>query len=560
MTDRQQAPMRRGWSIWPLVGIIATVFCCAAPVAGAVVLVDRLPSPDRPVPHPTGHVVTAPPASPRPGDPIDATEAWLRSQLGTLLEQQAAALLAGDERTFLAVVGPEPQARADLARQYRTLRAMRVTAWRPAISTLAAIDPNAGLTAPSTVRPGGQPTATPTGPTTAPPGVGPSGTPTTGPSGAPTSLVTAPPAAPPAAPRAPIGSPDPAPGTPAVPPGTDPPSATVGPSVTPSTPNPSSPPAADGVPTVPGSPTGAPPTAIPTQWRLLVSYQHCFVVPSCTTSPVVVGQRWSTEGGRLRLVAVEPSLTLQDGPRPWEISELVVATGNRTLVATTPAYRDLLPELLRDAEQAAVVADRYAVTGTTPDRYRIFYAGADEWQAWYGGQRPEWTAGYAVAVGGGHYEVVLNGTNLRDALRPGLLRHELTHAASLPDGGHRDRSAWWLIEGLAEHAAAGGRPVVRYEGLDNVRRLVLQQDWQGPLDSAEPAVAAEDWQVSAGYGVGYLAVRHLVDRFGEERVLAFFRAVVHDDASLDTAARAEFAADWDELHQACVDYVRQAAG
>mgnify|MGYP000433425906 CR=1 FL=1 len=488
-------PPERRWSLWPVLGIVATVLFCAVPVVGAVALIDRLPSPEPPVIEPTVTPQTGPPASPAPGDPPAATQAWLRTQINALLDQQAAALIAGDERGFLAVAEPGSAAHDDLARQFQTLRAMQVTAWRPSVSTLPVeFAPTAATPTPAATGSATPTLATTTTATTATP------------TAAPTTTVTA--------------GPSPAPATPA--------------------------------------PTG--PAALGTEWRLLVSYQHCFVVPSCETSEVVVGQRWSTKGGRLRLVAVEPSLTLQDGPRPWEVSELVVATGNRTLVATTPQHRDLLPDLLRDAEEAAAVADRYAVSGTAPDRYRVFYAGSDEWGSWYGGDRPDWTAGYAVAVGGGHYEIVLNGTNLRDVLRPDLLRHELTHAASLPDGGNRERAAWWLIEGLAEHAAAGGRPVVRYEGLDDVRRLVLEQDWQGPLSSVEPTADAEDWQVGAGYGVGYLAVRHLVDRFGEERTLAFFRAVVHDGVGLDEAARTQFGESWEGLQEACVDYVRRAVG
>ena len=507
-------PPERRWSLWPVLGIVATVLFCAVPVVGAVALIDRLPSPEPPVIEPTVTPQTGPPASPVPGDPPAAVQAWLRTQINALLDQQAAALIAGDERGFLAVAEPGSAAHDDLARQFQTLRAMQVTAWRPSVSTLPVeFDPTASATPTPTATGSAAPTATTTTAPTA------TATVTAAPTA--TATVTAAPTATATVTAAPTATA----------------TVTAGP---------------------PPSPTAPSPTG--TEWRLLVSYQHCFVVPSCETSEVVVGQRWSTEDGRLRLVAVEPSLTLQDGPRPWEVSELVVATGNRTLVATTPQYRDLLPDLLRDAEEAAAVADRYAVSGAAPDRYRVFYAGADEWGSWYGGNRPDWTAGYAVAVGGGHYEIVLNGTNLRDVVRPDLLRHELTHAASLPDGGNRERAAWWLIEGLAEHAAAGGRPVVRYEGLDDVRRLVLEQDWQGPLSSVEPTADAEDWQVGAGYGVGYLAVRHLVDRFGEERTLAFFRSVVHDGVSLDEAARTQFGEAWEGLQEACVDYVRRAVG
>ncbi|MFG3687629.1 hypothetical protein [Micromonospora sp. NPDC047740] len=297
----------------------------------------------------------------------------------------------------------------------------------------------------------------------------------------------------------------------------------------------------------------------PGEWRLAVTVRYCFVVPGCTPSTVEIGTRWHLVGEEPRLLAVEESRAKPAGARPWEVSDLAVAVGKRTVVATTPALRAKLPGLLAQAEAAATVADRYAVTGTPPDRYLVFYAGRAEWQRWYGGGRPKWTAGYAVGVGGGHHDVVLNAPSLTSAGVDELLRHELTHAASLPDHGYSDRSSWWLVEGLAEYAGADGQPVGRYEGLAEVRTLV-HGGWTGRLDSLAPADDAADDRVGGSYGVGYLAVRHLVDRYGEQRVLDFFRTVVHEHRSLDDAADQMFGERWSALHDDCVAYVRAVAG
>ncbi|MFU8853391.1 hypothetical protein ACNAW0_20735 [Micromonospora sp. SL1-18] len=304
------------------------------------------------------------------------------------------------------------------------------------------------------------------------------------------------------------------------------------------------------------------PTAVdgrPGEWRLTVTVGYCFVVPDCTPSTVAMGTRWRLVGAEPRLVAVEESRVTSAGARPWEVSNLAVAVGKRTLVATTPALRAKLPGLLAQADAAAQVADRYAVTGTPPDRYLVFYAGQAEWQRWYGGGRPKWTAGYAVDVGGGHYDVVLNARSVTPSGVDELLRHELTHAASLPDGGYSDRSNWWLVEGLAEYAGADGQPMNRYEGLAEVRKLV-RGGWDGRLDSLTPADDAADDRVGGAYGVGYLAVRHLVDRYGEQRMLDFFRTVVHEHRSLDDAADQVFGDPWPALHDDCVDYLRAVAG
>ncbi|MFG1653764.1 hypothetical protein ACGFIE_27905 [Micromonospora sp. NPDC049275] len=307
-------------------------------------------------------------------------------------------------------------------------------------------------------------------------------------------------------------------------------------------------------------PSGLPVPVVgrPGEWRLLVRFQYCFVSPGCRPSPVLIGTRWRENGDQPRLVALEESKSAETGTRPWEISELAVAVGARTIVATTPALRGKLPTLLAQAEAAATVADTYAVTGSPPDRYRIFYAGRTEWQRWYGGGRPQWTGGYAVTVGGGHHEVVLNADGLPSSGTDDLLRHELTHAASLPERGYPGKTTWWLVEGLAEFAGSGGQPVDRYEGLAEVRKLV-RGGWDGRLEGVTPADDAPAERVGGSYGIGYLAVRHLVDRFGPERLLTFFKAVVHERRTLEVAAEQAFGEQWSTLHDECVAYVRATA-
>ncbi|MFD6564698.1 hypothetical protein [Micromonospora profundi] len=307
-------------------------------------------------------------------------------------------------------------------------------------------------------------------------------------------------------------------------------------------------------------PSGLPVPVVgrPGEWRLLVRFQYCFVVPDCRPSPVLIGTRWRENGDQPRLVAVEESKSAETGTRPWEISDLAVAVGARTIVATTPALRGKLPGLLAQAEAAAKVADGYVVAGSPPDRYRIFYAGRTEWQRWYGGGRPQWTGGYAVTVGGGHHEVVLNAEGLPSSGTDDLLRHELTHAASLPERGYPGKTTWWLVEGLAEFAGAGGQAVDRYEGLAEVRALVRDR-WDGRLEGITPADNAAAERVGGSYGVGYLAVRHLVDRFGTAQLLAFFKAVVHERKPFDVAAEEAFGEQWSTLHDECVAYVRAVA-
>ncbi|MFK3985487.1 hypothetical protein ACI2K4_34595 [Micromonospora sp. NPDC050397] len=424
--------------MWVALGVVAVLLFCGVPAGLAAVLIARMPQTPA---LPDAAASAAPARSPVAGDPPEVVGAWLAERIDLLLDQQAQALLRGDEQGFVGVADPASPAAADLKRQFRVLRSMKVAAWDP--SRNGPLARMAGNTA---------------------------------------------------------------------------------------------------------------------EWRVLVTVEHCFVVPGCDPGPVTIGTRWVDDGRQPRLVAVEPSMSGVEGPRPWEVTDLAVAIGTRTLVAVPQSVRNQLPDLLKAAEQAATVADRYAVDGSKPDLYRVFYALKPDWERWYGGGRPAWTGGYAVGIGGDRFDVVLNSDGLHRTAVDDLLRHEMTHVASLPERGHASGERWWLVEGIAEYAGAGGRPVREYDRLEDVTRLLgtTSGGWNGRLESLEPAAGAEDWRVSGSYGVGYLATRYLVDRFSEERLLAFFKAVVHDGRSEEDASVEVFGVEWSVLHQECVTYARSA--
>ncbi|GAB3797433.1 hypothetical protein GCM10027605_07340 [Micromonospora zhanjiangensis] len=423
---------RGRWWRWFGLGLVAVLLLCGAPVA-VLAAVGKLPGR-------SADAAPGPARSPRPGDPDEVVGAWLAERIRERLDRQAEALLRGDEAGFLAVSDPARPGAAQLRREFRSLRALRVVLWRPELRT---------------------------GPTR--------------------------------------------------------------------------------VPDRPG------------EWRQPVTFQHCYAAPGCPPGGVTMVTRWAENGAQPRLVGIEPSVSADEGPRPWEVDDLVVAAGRRVVVATTADLRGRLSGLLAEADRAAAVADRYAVTGAPPDRYRIFLAGPPQWKRWYGGDLPEWTAGYAASVGGGGHEVVLNAKGLTDGAADELLRHEMTHAASLVGRDNVDKANWWLVEGIAEHAAAAGRPPRRYPGLPDVRRL-LGSGWDGRLADLEPARDAAGWRVSGSYGIGYLAFRHLVDRYGESTARAFFTAVVRDGRSAEEAARKVFGEDWSALHDDCVAYLRSVTG
>ncbi|HEX8631283.1 MAG TPA: hypothetical protein VF755_24250 [Catenuloplanes sp.] len=294
------------------------------------------------------------------------------------------------------------------------------------------------------------------------------------------------------------------------------------------------------------------------RWRTPVRFHHCFVTPDCRATSVLIDLEWAEAATGPEIVTFGASPATGQGPRPWEDGELVAAAGKRTLVATIPAQRDRLPQLLAWAEAAAAVADRYVVTGPPPERYVVFLAGRAQWKRWYGGGLPPWTSGYAVPLPQGLFEVVLNPDQLTGGTMPEVLRHELAHVSSLPDGGYDDAGNWWLAEGLADVAGADGRSVSGYPGLPDVQGQ-FKAGWDGRFEVTEPDAKTPDWQVSARYGIAYLAVRHLNDRFGQRDLLTFFRRVVHERRSPDSVSLEVFGQPWERVRADCAAYVRAAA-
>jgi hypothetical protein len=293
-------------------------------------------------------------------------------------------------------------------------------------------------------------------------------------------------------------------------------------------------------------------------WRANVRLGYCFVVAGCPPVVVPVPTRWSETSGAPRLVEFGSSAATSLGPRPWEVSDLKVAIGARTVVAAPPKYASRVPALLDAAEEAAGVTDRYARWAPPPGRYIVYLAGPDEWGTWYGVHQAEWVAGYAMPLTERDTEIVLNAQRVTGAEVVDTLRHEFAHVVTLANV-HRDYSRqWWLVEGVAEYVRMVGRPLRDYELLSASRRYVRAGNPTDLTSLAEPAVGASTDDASGRYGVAFLTVRRLAERFGEDALLRFFDKVVRQGTPQPDAAKAEFGGDWDEITDDCARYVKRS--
>jgi hypothetical protein len=141
-----------------------------------------------------------------------------------------------------------------------------------------------------------------------------------------------------------------------------------------------------------------------------------------------------------------------------------------------------------------------------------------------------------------------------------LLTHELTHVTTL--AGKRDgarAAAWWLIEGVAEYATMIGKSVSAYDSIPSTRAFV-RGGWDGDPAVSAPSVNSPLAEASARYGVAFLSVRRISDKYGQDKMLDFWGRVVHDDQTLDAAATGALGVSWATVKTDCAKFVRTSAG
>jgi hypothetical protein len=295
-------------------------------------------------------------------------------------------------------------------------------------------------------------------------------------------------------------------------------------------------------------------------WEVKVQIRYCLVVKDCQIDRVTTQTSWAETSAGLRMAALSESGDVDNGPRPWEVSALRAAVGKRVVVATTSRYAGKLPSLLRQAERAAAVADRFVIGEKRPDLYRIFVAGASDWKKWYGGDLPSWSVGFATGVSQGRMDVVLNLGEIQTNYLDEVLRHELGHVATLSADAYPNESDFWLVEGIAEYIQESGRSVSAYDGEPAVRRYLNSGKWDGDVNVPAPSAETPDWQVAARYGIGYYAVRRMAERYGQAKMVTFFTELVLKGAgTLDSAARTAFGTSWANVNADCARYVRRHA-
>ncbi|GGN09934.1 hypothetical protein FHR83_003243 [Actinoplanes campanulatus] len=260
--------------------------------------------------------------------------------------------------------------------------------------------------------------------------------------------------------------------------------------------------------------------------------------------------------------AVEKSPLLNHlEPAPWQSADLRFLRGSRVIVAAPAKLAKQLPRVLRLAEKAAAVADRFAAaTGTPPKRYRVYLADDKAWKTWYGGEKRKWVAGYHKSLNQTGSDLVLNAGRVLDSDRQlrETIQHEMGHAVTLlPAVYWADDDEDWLVEGIAEYIGSAPAEAPNTGSASVLRRSFARRG--APKSIVLPGLTgkSDDLTVHTMYAHSHMATGCLADRYGERKLLDFAYRVLRRGEEVDAASRASFGKPFTVVDKTCVAWIRK---
>jgi hypothetical protein len=288
--------------------------------------------------------------------------------------------------------------------------------------------------------------------------------------------------------------------------------------------------------------------------QVMVKESYCMGELPCRPASVTIETRWRDDNAKIVMTDYKASTRSQQGPRPWEVTDLAVSVGKYVVVAGPARLAGRVQSAALAADRSAAVANHFAQWSSPPNRFLIYLAGPTEWNTWYSANEPDWAAAFAIPVSDYDAEVVVNAARVTSGDVEDLLRHELTHVTSL--AGAQTHGPFWLVEGLADYAMWYGRSVSTYRGLKYVRKFVKTSAWLNSPEVDGPDEEASLDDATGRYGVAFLAVHRLADKYGEKAMMRFFGDVARDGMSTEEASSLELGVDWKTASADIASYIR----
>lgn len=290
---------------------------------------------------------------------------------------------------------------------------------------------------------------------------------------------------------------------------------------------------------------------------------YCLAATTCTDTRATLHVIAQRKSGRIRfeeLVPPKPNRYTNE-PLPWQVSMLTAVVGKRVVVAASSALSWRLSTALPIAERAAEAADAYAKWGE-PSQYVVYLADRSEGKTWFNGDLVN-VDGVSYTMRPHDIQIVIMLPDAADTRYAGpgglnaVIQHEMGHVVTLfgiPSGVGHDS----FVEGVAEYISYTGHPGWDRYRVSDVRSYLRGDKWSEKVYLTGQITSKSVLAASAAYGIGYLALRHLAEQYGRDRMLNFFADIERGGMSLDTASRKEFSKPWTSVNTDCVDYIRGA--
>ncbi len=304
------------------------------------------------------------------------------------------------------------------------------------------------------------------------------------------------------------------------------------------------------------SPSGRPPGSSPQPYAIDVSY--CLVQTPCNDLQATLTVSAELKGDRVLLESIttpKPDENAEQ-PLPWMASNLSAVVGKRVVVAASTDEQGRLSSALRSAEQAAEIADQYA-HWTKPDIYVVYLAGAGEAKTWFGGEHDPDIIVSTWPVGDYDIEMVMHMPGAANDAGPGGLTETMRWAmgevaVEYGAGGDGNNS---LVNGMAVYVATVGHASWMNGYVQDVRTYLRSGKWSKNIYLLAEFSSTNSRTRSAAEGIGALAIRHLVQRFGLTKTLEFWGDVERGGYTLDDASSLAFGLPWKSINTDCVNYI-----
>jgi hypothetical protein len=251
---------------------------------------------------------------------------------------------------------------------------------------------------------------------------------------------------------------------------------------------------------------------------------------------------------------------------PWALTTLHVVAHGRVIVAASGAESSWLHGTLAIAERAAAAADQYARWGR-PAVYVLYLASASEFRRWFdNGLYPSLGVAFTLAENDVEVTVAMPlaaGPSAGPGRLAAVVQHEFGHVATLQGIDPLDASRYshadhdTLVEGIAEYCAYTGHAGWAAGRLADVGAYLRTGKWSGKAFLTKELDSKSVLTVSAAYGIGYLAIRRLVQKYGLAVTLDFWAAAEHGSGTPESAAQSVLHTSWAKVDADIAAYIHK---